>query len=874
MKKYILMFFVLGLLIMPSVSSATVDEDLIDVDPNPIDSICVSLVYNLRYQSRDATTNGEVSTLQDFLQSKGYLNSEPTGYFGLLTFKAAKDFQSANGIQPTGYVGPITRAKIAALTCGDRIDDSIIISGVSGPQTLKVNQKGTWTVSAYSRVGGNLSYSVDWGEGNDSFQTPSVNSTTQQSATFSHRYSSSGVRTITFTATRENTIQCFRAPCPSNKESAQATLTVNVGGVVTSSAVTVLTPNGGETWKIGSTYTIDWKDNNPTYGQNYTISLLHSTKVFYKNILNNAGDPGIDWTIPSCSNYSECSSDFMIEPGPYFMKICQVNSNICDISDNYFTIAGGTETSNKFLSPTEGNKWKIGQTYWISLTEGLSSDYHGLLHQFNLVDKNNGFVGSICPPYSLNKGDANFSWVAGSLYSACIGTSNVGFNAQPGSYKIVFKELNSNGNTIRTTESKWFYLTNSSSSITVLSPNGGETWTKGATKTIKWSDNTATVVCDNCGAPAPRYYNITLEPYTTPCTTNICPQYPTRSYQIYSTKNLSYSWQVGKTSDGSTIPDGSYTMQVCEATTGVCDTSNSYFKIAGVVAIPVNRAPEIGIFPVPANPSVGQPFNFTANATDADNDNLVWGVDWGGEGASMQPCPIIPTVSSGQQLSYPFSHTWTSAGSYTVKVYVNDCKGGSDETSFTVNVKSVTTTVDIIGTLDVVQCDLIAGWALDRNNKSDSIYVNIYDETNGSRVLLYRTRTTGLRTDVNEAYNVSGNHGFTITTPDSIRDGQSHVIAAYGEGSPERLWNSPKNVFCHVVLGAESFYFTQFLSEGAYGGEVSELQKALNQAGYDAGFVDGHFGLQVKTALMKFQTANGLKPDGIMGYETRTLLNK
>ena len=75
------------------------------------------LTYDIRYRSNDATTGGQVSDLQDFLAVSGYLDSDPTGFAGALTIKAVKAFQNANGINPSGFVGPITRAKIKGLSC-------------------------------------------------------------------------------------------------------------------------------------------------------------------------------------------------------------------------------------------------------------------------------------------------------------------------------------------------------------------------------------------------------------------------------------------------------------------------------------------------------------------------------------------------------------------------------------------------------------------------------------------------------------------------------------------------------------------------------------------------------------------------------------
>jgi len=84
---------------------------------SPTESTCVTLPISLKYTSRDSSTNGGVSILQTFLAGKGYLNSEATGYFGGMTLAAVKQFQGANGIEQTGYVGPLTRGKIQELTC-------------------------------------------------------------------------------------------------------------------------------------------------------------------------------------------------------------------------------------------------------------------------------------------------------------------------------------------------------------------------------------------------------------------------------------------------------------------------------------------------------------------------------------------------------------------------------------------------------------------------------------------------------------------------------------------------------------------------------------------------------------------------------------
>jgi len=62
---------------------------------------------NLKYGMR----SNDVKLLQEKL---GVIN---TGYFGPLTLAAVKNFQAANGVPATGFVGELTRAQLNAKFC-------------------------------------------------------------------------------------------------------------------------------------------------------------------------------------------------------------------------------------------------------------------------------------------------------------------------------------------------------------------------------------------------------------------------------------------------------------------------------------------------------------------------------------------------------------------------------------------------------------------------------------------------------------------------------------------------------------------------------------------------------------------------------------
>ncbi|MDO8469752.1 MAG: IPT/TIG domain-containing protein, partial [bacterium] len=96
---------------------------------------------------------------------------------------------------------------------------------------------------------------------------------------FTHSYSRAGTYTPTFTVAN------------TNGQSAQTSLSVNVGGVIPTSSITVTSPQAGETWRVGETYKILWNSNDPTM-------LPMASRV---SITLNSPYPACLDSVPACS---------------------------------------------------------------------------------------------------------------------------------------------------------------------------------------------------------------------------------------------------------------------------------------------------------------------------------------------------------------------------------------------------------------------------------------------------------------------------------------------------------------------------------------------------------------------------------------------
>jgi len=108
-----------------------------------------------------------------------------------------------------------------------------------------------------------------------------------------------------------------------------------------STLVTVLSPNGGETYKKGDTVDIKWNATN-IGSSTLEIDLFRDNGSFVydlQSLVNPLLGTGINapatWFVPT----DGAPGGRAIEPGKYKVRVCLSGGvSVCDISDTYFTV--------------------------------------------------------------------------------------------------------------------------------------------------------------------------------------------------------------------------------------------------------------------------------------------------------------------------------------------------------------------------------------------------------------------------------------------------------------------------------------------------------------------------------------------------------
>ncbi len=355
------------------------------------------------------------------------------------------------------------------------------------------------------------------------------------------------------------------------------------------SSLRVISPNGGESWQLGTTQTIRW--NAPQYfratyadislvpyypdrvctGTVCPMEAQQSMRYPYQGPYTIANSVSINqnyysWPVGryiiGYVAHGEVSNPTGIVPnGQYKIKICETGTSNCDTSDNNFTITDSPQAS---IFPAVLNPAVVSEYYRQELTIDNASSAGLYLA-----------AGELPPGLQIISMIPSCAYPpAGQVANTCSGQSTIlGTPTTAGYY--TFTISNRNPSASRTYTLRVSPSNNNNRTISVISPNGGETWSMGSARQIIWNYLNATL--DS------RVDMYLLTNYA--CPTNyspteiVCVPNGERVLDKDISASAIYNWVVGTDTVGNYVPTGSYKVKICVAGTSDCDTSNASFTI-------------------------------------------------------------------------------------------------------------------------------------------------------------------------------------------------------------------------------------------------------------------------------------------------------
>ncbi len=218
--------------------------------------------------------------------------------------------------------------------------------------------------------------------------------------------------------------------------------------IVLQSALTVLSPNGGESWTSGTSQNITWTSTNVS---DVKIELSTNNGANWTTIAENTPSDGLfEWVVPSVSS-----------------SLCRIRitdrgeSQVSDISDDNFTI-NQTLQGIVVTSPNGGEAWESGTSQNITW--------------------NSSGVANVKIEYTINNG-VNWNVITNSTPSNGFYIWNPIPNTPSTNCRVRITDIANS----YTDQSDELFTIAPEPSIVVTSPNGGEVWLAGTTQIIKWT---------------------------------------------------------------------------------------------------------------------------------------------------------------------------------------------------------------------------------------------------------------------------------------------------------------------------------------------------------------------------------------------------
>ncbi len=258
----------------------------------------------------------------------------------------------------------------------------------------------------------------------------------------------------------------------------------------TQPSITVFSPNGDVDEKViykGWTDNISWTSKGVS--STVTIDLVRIDGEII-NIVSNIANTGIyRWTVGNS-----------IPNGEYRLRIKSINGTASDESDSTFTITSDPQSTPSLtvISPNGGEKIAAGSKYPLQW-KVVNFPTDGLLKVL-LIDKNNATHDALIVKSGTgckNGDDGQFNILITCISIQATSTAlNIPSWVEPGQYKLRVSCFTPTlAYCISTTSNEdlsdsYFTITSASTtqpSLTVISPNGGETFKQGDAITAKWS---------------------------------------------------------------------------------------------------------------------------------------------------------------------------------------------------------------------------------------------------------------------------------------------------------------------------------------------------------------------------------------------------
>ncbi|MDD3235331.1 MAG: Ser-Thr-rich GPI-anchored membrane family protein [Candidatus Cloacimonetes bacterium] len=222
-------------------------------------------------------------------------------------------------------------------------------------------------------------------------------------------------------------------------------------------AINISSPNGGESWQMGTIRSIMWTPTNLT--GNAKIELIRgSTIVSVISSSAPANNGLLSWLIPTT----------LTPAADYMIKISSLtHAGVFDFSNSTFSIVAQAEPSITVISPDGTEAWQVGTVHQITWTSSFVTGNAKIeLCQGAALN----VVSTISSSILLN--NATVLWTVPITLSAAT------------DYKIKITSLTHPN--IYGTSSNYFTVT-ANPGISITSPNGGESWQTGTAHAITWT---------------------------------------------------------------------------------------------------------------------------------------------------------------------------------------------------------------------------------------------------------------------------------------------------------------------------------------------------------------------------------------------------